>query len=105
MLAGSQQRFPPNMLSATVQFRPAGRDDADALSTFLQQVFDLPSTAAFLDERHIAWKYWSDRHDWNGPRSFTARHGGAIVAHVAAWPIRLRLPDRVLHAAHLIDWA
>lgn len=93
------------MLAGQVQLRPAARDDAVALSSFLQQVFRLPPTAAFLDERHVAWKYWSDRDDWNGPRSFTARHGGTIVAHAAAWPVRLRLPDRVLPAAHLIDWA
>jgi Acetyltransferase (GNAT) domain len=83
----------------------ASRDDAPALSAFLQQVFRLPPTTAFLNERHIAWKYWSEREDWTGPRSFTARHGADIVAHVAAWPVRIRLRDRVLSAAHLIDWA
>ncbi len=93
------------MLSAPVQFRPAARNDAAALSTFLQHVFRMPSTTAFLDERHLEWKYWCDREDWTGPRSFTARHGDTIVAHAAVWPVRFRLADRVLSAAHLIDWA
>ena len=105
MLAAQGHQFPPDVSSATVRFRPAGRSDAPAVSTFLQQVFRLPATAALLDERHVAWKYWTDRPDWTGSRSFTARHDDAIVAHVGAWPVRLRLPDRVVSAAHLIDWA
>ena len=105
MLAVRDTRLPPDKQSATVHFRSAGQSDAGAVSTFLQQVFRLPPTATFLDERHIAWKYWSERADWAGSRSFTARHDDAIVAHVAAWPVRIRLPDRVVSAAHLIDWA
>jgi hypothetical protein len=105
MLAAADQRFPPNMLSAKVHFQPAGRSDGAALSSFLQQIFRVPSATAFLDECHLEWKYWTDRADWAGPRSFTARHDGTIVAHVAAWPVRLQLPDRIVPAAHLIDWA
>jgi hypothetical protein len=105
MLAAQAPAVPPNGASPTVQFRPAGRRDAAAVSSFLQQVFRLPATAAFLDERHIAWKYWTERPDWPGSRSFTARHDATIVAHAAAWPVRFRLPDRVVPAAHLIDWA
>jgi Acetyltransferase (GNAT) domain len=91
--------------ASAVHLRAAGRDDALALSAFLQRTFRLPSTAILLEPRHIAWKYWSDREDWPGPRSFMARTQSRIVAHVAAWPVRIRLPDRVLQAAHLIDWA
>ena len=105
MLAAADHRFPANMRSAPVQFQPAGANDAAALSSFLQRVFRPAPAAMLLDRRHLEWKYWSDREDWAGPRSFTARHNGTIVAHVAAWPVRLRLPDRILPAAHLIDWA
>jgi hypothetical protein len=105
MLAARDHRFPPNILSAKLHFRPAAESDAPALSTFLQQVFRLPTATTFFDERHIQWKYWSERPDWSGSRSFTARHDDAIVAHVATWPVRLRLPDRVVPAVHLIDWA
>jgi hypothetical protein len=105
MLATAEQRFPANVRSTTVELRPASRDDIPALSAFLRQVFRLPATAAFLDQRHIEWKYWGERQDWIGSRSLTARHGDRIIAHVAAWPIRVRLTDRVLDGAHLIDWA
>jgi hypothetical protein len=101
----SEAQPPPKTAGGEVLFRAAVRDDAPALSTFLQGVFRVPATAMLLDQRHLAWKYWSEREDWTGPRSFTARRDGAIVAHVAAWPVRIQLPDRVLSAAHLIDWA
>ena len=105
MLAALEHRLPPERGSPTVQFRPAGRNDVTALSRFLQQGFGLPASAALLDARHLAWKYWDDRSDWTGSRSFVARHDDTIVAHVAVWPVRLRLPDRIVAAAHLIDWA
>ena len=88
-----------------VRLGPAVRDDAPALSSLLQQTFRVPATAMLVDRRHLEWKYWLDREDWSGPRSFTARHDEAIVAHAAAWPVRILLRDRVVHAAHLIDWA
>ena len=53
----------------------------------------------------MGWKYWSARPDWAGSRSFTARHDGVIVAHAAAWPVRVRVPGHVVPAVHLIDWA
>jgi hypothetical protein len=93
------------MMSAQVQFRAGAREDAAELSSFLQRVFQRPPHAALVDRRHLEWKYWSDREDWSGPRSFTARHDGTIVAHAAAWPVRFRLLDREVAGAHLIDWA
>jgi hypothetical protein len=105
VLAAVGERPSPATPSAGLHLRPSTRDDLPALSVFLQRMFQLPPSSASLDPQHIAWKYWADREDWNGPRSFTARHGQSIVAHVAAWPVRVRLRDRVLQGAHLIDWA
>jgi hypothetical protein len=105
MLAAAEHRVPPTLSSAKVHFRPAATSEAGAVSSFLQQAFRPAPGSAFLDPRHLAWKYWADRADWPGPRSFTARHDEKIVAHVAAWPVTFRLPDRVVPAAHLIDWA
>jgi len=105
MLGVSEQRRRHDAVGGSVFFRPAVREDAAALSTFLQGVFRLPGTSMLFDQRHFAWKYWAERDDWVGSRSFTARHAGAIVAHAAAWPVRILLPDQVVTAAHLIDWA
>jgi hypothetical protein len=95
----------PVAVQRQVRLAPALRDDAPALSALLQRTFRVPTTAMLVDRRHIEWKYWVEREDWIGPRSFTARRDDAIVAHAAAWPVRILLPDRVMRAAHLIDWA
>ena len=89
----------------SIEFRPTTECDAAALSDFLGRMFQLRAEASFLAEKHMRWKYWSARPDWTGSRSFTARHDGAIVAHAAAWPVRVRVPGQVVPAVHLIDWA
>ena len=88
-----------------LDFRPTTERDAAALSDFLRRMFHLGAEAAIVAEPHMRWKYWSPRQDWVDPRSFIARCNGAIVAHAAVWPARVCLPDRVVRAAHVIDWA
>ena len=88
-----------------IDFLPTAPCDAGALSDFLRRVFQSRAEASFLTAKHMGWKYWSARPDWAGSRSFTARRGGAIVAHAAAWPVRVRVPGHVVPAVHLIDWA
>jgi len=88
-----------------VDFRPTEQREAQAVTDFLARVFHLRQEAPLLSGRHMHWKYWSARPDWPGSRSFTCTHHGAIVAHAAAWPVRLRVPGRVVDAVHLIDWA
>jgi hypothetical protein len=53
----------------------------------------------------MEWKYWSPRPDWSGGRSFVMCRRGAIAAHTAAWPVRMRVADRTIAAAHAVDWA
>jgi hypothetical protein len=105
MLPVRANRFPPNLLTGNFDLRLATSSETVALSDFLRRIFQRPSSASFHDESHLAWKYWSDRPDWPGSRSFTARHDGAIVAHAAAWPVRVRVPGQIVPAVHLIDWA
>jgi len=52
----------------------------------------------------MEWKYWTARPDWKGSRSFTAGHNGMILAHAAAWPVRIRVPGELVSAVHVIDW-
>ena len=91
--------------AAKIDFRPTTLGESAALSEFLVRKLRLHAGASLVAENHMRWKYWSFRDDWAGSRSFTARHGGAIVAHAAAWPVRVRVPGQVVSAAHLIDWA
>jgi len=86
-------------------FQPTTPRDADALSDFLGRALKLPAGAPLLDEKHMGWKYWTARPDWEGSRSFTARHHGAIVAHAAGWPVRVRVSGQEVAAVHAIDWA
>jgi hypothetical protein len=88
-----------------IDFRPTTQCDAAALSAFLGRMFQPPAGSPLLAEKHMRWKYWSARPDWSEPRSFTARHDGSIVAHAAAWPVRVRVPGQVVPAVHVIDWA
>jgi hypothetical protein len=89
----------------SIDFRPTAPCDAAALSDFLGRMFQSRAEASFLTETHMGWKYWSARPDWSGSRSFTARQDGVIVAHAAAWPVRVRVPGHLAPAVHLIDWA
>src|SRR5437016_7399741 len=84
---------------------PTAQRDAAALADFLGRVFQPRAGASLLDEEHMAWKYWTARPDWEGPRSFTARHQGAIVAHAAVWPVRMRVSGQEVTVVHAIDWA
>ena len=88
-----------------LDFRPTTERDAAALSGFLRRMLQLGAGASIVAEPHMRWKYWSPREDWPGPRGFTARCDGTIVAHAAVWPARVRVPDRIVRAAHVIDWA
>ena len=84
---------------------PTAQRDAAALADFLGRVFQPRAGASLLDEEHMGWKYWTARPDWEGSRSFTAQHRGAIVAHAAVWPVRMRVSGQEVTAVHAIDWA
>jgi len=88
-----------------LDLEPTAPSDAAALSVFLGRMFQIRPGAPFLADEHMSWKYWTDRPDWVGSRGCAARHDGAIVAHAAAWPVRLCVPGRTIPAVHVIDWA
>ena len=88
-----------------IAVRPTTPRDAVALSDFLGRALELRAGASLLDEKHMEWKYWTARPDWEGSRSFIAQHHGAIVAHAALWPMRVRVSGQEVTALHAIDWA
>lgn len=53
----------------------------------------------------LQWKYWQDRADWPGPRSFVLTHGEEILAHAAVIPGRCWSGARHIRTLHMIDWA
>jgi hypothetical protein len=88
-----------------IDIRTTVPHEAASLSEFLGRMLPRGRGHPAPAGEHMRWKYWSDRPDWNGSRSFAAMHDGHIVAHAAAWPVRIRVPGSVVPAAHLIDWA
>ncbi len=83
---------------------------------------DIPALRALMAEaglrlpnsepESLHWKYWRERPDWPGPRSFVMTRGGEILAHAGVVPGAFLFqgqgsgatPQRV-RALHVIDWA
>jgi len=81
-------------------------EDASKIAAFLCQVFHAGPEDAVARPEHMHWKYWAEREDWPGSRSFRLEREGVIVAHGAAWPSEVRPPSGpVLRGAQVIDWA
>jgi hypothetical protein len=58
----------------------------------------------------LNWKYWQERPDWPGVRSYVLTRGDDILAHAAAVPGAClvgegRGPAQRVRALHVIDWA
>jgi hypothetical protein len=53
----------------------------------------------------LNWKYWEERKDWAGVRSFVATRGAQILAHAAVVPGSCATASRRVTILHLIDWA
>ena len=88
-----------------IAVRPTPRVTPWRFRTSLGRALQLRAGSSLLDEKHMGWKYWTPRPDWEGSRSFIAQHHGAIVAHAAVWPVRVRVSGQEVTAVHVIDWA
>lgn len=75
---------------------------------------DRPAIVSLLDgaglhsrsaERDLAWKYWQERPDWPGPRSFVLASDTEIYAHAGVVPSTCLWNGQRASLLHLIDWA
>lgn len=75
---------------------------------------DAPRIAALLAEAGLRanvaaaemhWKYWLERSDWPGPRSFVLARGGKLLAHAGLVPGIGAWNGSRARTLHLIDWA
>jgi hypothetical protein len=57
------------------------------------------------DPGHLHWKYWQERADWAGSRSFVLTDGRHLLAHAAVVPGALHVGDTRVRVIHMIDWA
>jgi hypothetical protein len=53
----------------------------------------------------MEWKYWKPRADWEGSRSFLLERDSKILAHGAAWPMKILCGSETIPSFFLIDWA
>jgi hypothetical protein len=71
----------------------------------LRDVFQAKKDAPFLGDRHLQWKYYAERPDWLGSRSFVLSEDSRLVAHACAWPVTALLNGKRVAGFHPIDWA
>lgn len=57
------------------------------------------------DPQHLHWKYWQERADWPGARSFVLADGRQLLAHVAVVPGAFRCGGTRARVIHMVDWA
>lgn len=81
--------------------RPSTPDDAPALAALMLEAG--LRTNAEPDE--LRWKYWQERGDWPGPRSFVMARGSEIFAHAGVIPGTCVMGARRVGIIHMIDWA
>lgn len=85
----------------SLEVRPSTLGDAAAIVALLQEA----SLRPHVEQEHLEWKYWRERSDWHGPRSYVLTDGRELFAHAAIIPGTLRWGSHEARVVHLIDWA
>lgn len=85
----------------SLEVRPSVPDDAPAIVELMREARLQPH----VQLEHLQWKYWRERSDWRGPRSYVLTDGRELFAHAAIIPGTLRTAKGDARVAHLIDWA
>lgn len=81
--------------------RPSTPEDAPAIVALMRDVGLQPH----VEVEQLYWKYWRERPDWPGPRSFVLTDGRMLLAHGAVVPGTLRTARTRASVIHMIDWA
>ena len=81
--------------------RPSTPDDAPAIIALMREAGLQPH----VEPAQLQWKYWKERADWPGSRSFVLTDGRDLLAHGAVVPGTLRSATSRIRAIHMIDWA
>jgi hypothetical protein len=81
--------------------RPSTPEDGPAIVALMRSAGLQPHS----DPEQLHWKYWQERADYPGPRSFVLTDGHDLLAHVAVVPGALRRGETRASVIHMIDWA
>lgn len=81
--------------------RPSTPEDAAGIITLMDEA----GLSSNTEPRHLHWKYWQERPEWSGSRSYVLADGSALLAHGAVIPATCVTMSGRLRMAHMIDWA
>lgn len=81
--------------------RPSVPEDAPAIVDLMRQAGLQPH----VELEHLQWKYWQERPDWPGTRSYVLTNGRDLLAHGAVVPGTLCWDGQRARVIHMIDWA
>ncbi|HEX2733150.1 MAG TPA: hypothetical protein VHM70_16180 [Polyangiaceae bacterium] len=88
-----------------LEFRASTPHDEAAIRVLCQQTLQVSPSSPMFDSALMHWKYWMQWPGWSGARSFLALRDGAVLAHIAALPIRIGIEGEQLTLLHPLDWA
>jgi hypothetical protein len=97
----------PLLTTTRSSVRPATPEDAPAVRSLMKEA---GLKLAHAEARDFEWKYWRERADWPGPRSFVMTRGEELLAHAGVVPGACLMGQstagaRRVRTLHLIDWA
>jgi hypothetical protein len=81
--------------------RPSTPADAPAIGALFRE----RGMRHDLDPRFLDWKYWQQRADWPGSRSFVVTSGSELIAHAAVAPGTCAWAGGRVATLHMFDWA
>lgn len=81
--------------------RPSSPEEAPEIAALLAEMGLHPG----MSPAEMHWKYWQERADWPGPRSFVMTREREIVAHAAIVPGTCVWQGGRVRAIHVVDWA
>jgi len=84
-----------------VRIRPSTPDDEPAIVALMRDAGLNPDAV----EGWLRWKYWRERSDWPGARSFVFASESEIFAHSGIVPSVCLWNNRRATVFHMIDWA
>ena len=84
-----------------VRIRPSTPNDTAAIVELMRNAGLNPDAA----ERWLHWKYWQERSDWPGARSFVVANDSDIFAHSGIVPGTCLWNGLRATVIHMMDWA